>query len=122
MHCGGANHSPITDLFVPLLQALMEEDNLLLEIFNNVIYTTVAMTTTNPTTSVATASLHTDAAPVVVPTRRKVAQPRGSSSLSKPLPWNRLRPFILECELSDHPDRVFARQLIENLRQGCKIG
>ena len=58
----------------------------------------------------------------MVPTRREAAPPRGSSALSKPLPWTPLRPFILECELSDHPDRVFVRQLIDNLRQGCKIG
>ena len=57
---------------------------------------------------------------MAVPTRHKAAPPRGNSGLSKPLPWTPLRPFILE--LSDHPDRVFVRQLIENLRQGCKIG
>jgi len=33
-----------------------------------------------------------------------------------------LQPFILEHELSDHPDKVFVRQLIDNLRQDCAIG
>ena len=39
-----------------------------------------------------------------------------------PLPWTPLRPFILERKLWNYPNRVFVRQLIDNLRQGCAIG
>jgi len=45
-----------------------EEDNLLLETPNNAPHPIVAMTTTNPTASIETASLLTDAALVVIPT------------------------------------------------------
>jgi len=50
------------------------------------------------------------------------ASQRSSPSLIKPPSWTPLRPFILECELRNHPDRVFVRQLINNLQQGCTIG
>ena len=33
-------------------------------------------------------------------------------SLSMPTPWTPLRPFILEHELSDHPDQAFAKSLL----------
>ena len=33
-----------------------------------------------------------------------------------------LRPFILEWELSSHPDKVFVELLLSDIRQGCDIG
>ena len=30
--------------------------------------------------------------------------------------------YVLECELSDHPDKAFVRQLIHDLQHGCTIG
>jgi len=41
---------------------------------------------------------------------------------TRPLPWTPLQPFILEWELSNHPDKAFVRQLIHNLQHGCNIG
>ena len=52
----------------------------------------------------------------------RTAWQRGSPVLVKPPPWTPLRPFILERELCNYPDKVFVRQLIDSLRQGCKIG
>ena len=40
----------------------------------------------------------------------------------RPLPWTLLQPFMLEWELSNHPDKAFVRQLIDNLQHGCNIG
>ena len=42
--------------------------------------------------------------------------------LSKPTPWIPLRLFILACQLSDHPDQAFVKQLINDLYHGCFIG
>ena len=36
--------------------------------------------------------------------------------------WTLLRPFILEWEVNNHPDKAFVRQLIHNLQYGCNIG
>ena len=33
-----------------------------------------------------------------------------------------IRPLILECELANHPDKAFVRQLISDLQHGCCIG
>ena len=41
---------------------------------------------------------------------------------TRPLPWTPLRPFMLEWELSNHPDKAFVRQLIDDLQHGCNIG
>ena len=56
------------------------------------------------------------------PTLPRAAWQRGSPVLVKPLPWTPLRPFILERKLCNYPDKVFVKQLIDNLRQGCTIG
>ena len=40
----------------------------------------------------------------------------------KSKPWTPIRPFILECELSNHPDKAFVKQLIYDLQHGCTIG
>ena len=47
------------------------------------------------------------------------------ASLLTPLklqPWAPICLFILKCELSNHPDRAFVKQLSYNLQQGCTIG
>ena len=33
-----------------------------------------------------------------------------------------LRPLILECELTDHPDKAFVKLLLSDITQGCNIG
>ena len=81
-----------------------------------------AATSTGSCVTERTASMCTDARSVVGPTRPRAAWQEGSPALVKPPPWTPLRPFILECELSNYPDKVFVRQLIDNLRQGCTIG
>ena len=40
----------------------------------------------------------------------------------KPTPWTPLRPFVLKRELSDHPDKAFVKELINDLSHGCSIG
>ena len=42
--------------------------------------------------------------------------------LAKPQPWTPIRSFILEHELSIHPDKAFVKQLIYDLQHGCAIG
>jgi len=59
---------------------------------------------------------------VVETTQGQGAQSMGCLVPTKPLPWTPLRPFILERELRNFPDKVFVRQLIDNLRHGCSIG
>ena len=48
--------------------------------------------------------------------------PTGIGPLSKPTPWTPLQPFILECELSNHPDNAFVKQLTNDLLHGYFIG
>jgi len=67
-------------------------------------------------------NFHTDVTFVPGHTQPRTASQRGSFSLIKPPPWTPLRPFILECKLCSYPNRVFARQLIDDLQQGCDIG
>ena len=46
----------------------------------------------------------------------------GACLPNKPLPWTPIRPFILEWELSNYPDKAFVEQLIHDLLHGCSIG
>lgn len=46
----------------------------------------------------------------------------GLSTSLKPQPWTPIWPFMLKCELSNHPDKAFVRQLIYKLQHGCTIG
>ena len=48
--------------------------------------------------------------------------PTGIGPLSKPTPWTPLPPFVLERELSNHPDSAFVKQLINDLCHGYFIG
>jgi len=59
---------------------------------------------------------------VVGPALVRTAPLWGSPDLIKLPPWTPLRPFILERKYWNYPNRVFIRQLIDNLRQGCAIG
>ena len=55
--------------------------------------------------------------------QHKFAQPSGTPRLPiKSQPWTPIRSFLLERELSFHPDKVFVRQLIDDLQYGCSIG
>ena len=95
----------LTVLFAPLLHAMLEDHNHLLLITSN-----KPTRSTGPTVTEATANFLTGA-----------AWQRGSLILIKPPPWTPLWPFMLERELCNYLDRVFVRQLIDNLRQGCTI-
>ena len=62
---------------------------------------------------------------VEVPTQDSSAPtPFGSylRSLEYRGPHSPLQPLILECELSNHPDRAFVELLLSDIRQGCDIG
>jgi len=87
-------------------------------------YSTLTRTTTltRQAIIVQTADSLTDVRSVADPIRVNTALPKGSSVLIKPLPWTPLRPFIIERKLSNYPDQVFVRQLIDNLQHGCAIG
>ena len=41
---------------------------------------------------------------------------------TRPQPWSPIRLFALERELSLHPDKVFVKQLLNDLQHGCSIG
>ena len=64
----------------------------------------------------------TNATAVEVTTLPGAAHSVGSPDLNIPLPWTPIRPFILERELSNYPNKAFVRWLINNLRHGCAIG
>ena len=72
--------------------------------------------------SAHSATIPTNATVVEVITRPGAAHFVGSPDLDKPLPWTSIRPFILERELSNYPNKAFVRRLINNLRHGCVIG
>jgi len=58
-----------------------------------------------------------------VSTEVETTQGQGAHQWAASPPLNPpLRPFILERELCNFPDKVFVRQLIDNLRHGCSIG
>ena len=57
----------------------------------------------------------------VVPTTVPGSAPTGTVPLTKPTPWTLLRPFILEHELSNHPDQAFVKRLINDFCHGCFI-
>jgi len=79
-----------------------------------VLLPTHARTLTTPIVTMPTVDSSTDVRHVVDPTWHKVAPCQGNSALSKSLPWTPLQLFIIKRELSNHPDKVFARQLIDN--------
>ena len=65
----------------------------------------------------------TDVKSVVPVIQHEFAQPLGTPRLPiKSQPWTPIRSFLLERELSFHPDKVFVRQLIDDLQHGCSIG
>ena len=74
-----------------------------------------------------TATMHTATTPtnvtaVEMTTRLGAAHSVGSPGLVKPLPWTPIRPFVLERELSNYPNKAFVRRLIDNLQHGCAMG
>ena len=111
----------LTALFIPLLHTLLEDHNQPLPITSNEL-TKCAKISTDPTATERIANFHIDVRSVPGPTLPRAAWQRGSPVLIKPPPWTPLRPFILEHKLCNYPDKVFVRQLIDNLRQGCTIG
>ena len=81
----------------------------------------LAMLSTTPTAVVFPVPSYTcvkSVAPAIVP----ASVPTKTVWLSKPTPWTPLQPFILERELSNHPDKAFVMRLINDLCHGCFIG
>ena len=111
----------LTVLFAPLLHALLEDPNQLPPITSSEP-TRYAKTSTGPTVTGTAANSRTGVRSVLGCTPPRTAWQRGSPVLVKPPPWTPLRPFILERELCNYSDKIFVRQLIDSLRQGCKIG
>ena len=55
--------------------------------------------------------------------QQEVVQSLGTlKCIDKPQPWTPIRSFLLERELSSHPDKIFVRQLVNDLQHGCSIG
>ena len=79
-----------------------------------------AMISTSTLATDKDASLPTTASDVVPITPYGVVH--NSNPLHKPYPWTPIRSFLLESELSLHPDKVFIRSLIDDLQHGCSIG
>ena len=64
-----------------------------------------------------------DVKSVVPVIQHKFTQPLSTPRLPiKSQPWTPIRSFLLERELSSHPDKIFVRQLIDDLQHGCSIG
>ena len=47
---------------------------------------------------------------------------RNPNPLHKPYSWTPIRSFLLERELSLHPDKAYVKALIDDLQHGCSIG
>ena len=66
--------------------------------------------------------------PMFVNTVVPITQPGAASEQdpsgppTRPQQWSPIRPFALERELSSHPDKVFVKQLVNDLQHGCSIG
>ena len=66
--------------------------------------------------------------PMFVNTVVPITQPGAASEQdpsgppTRPQPWSPIRPFALERELSLHPDKIFVKQLVNDLQHGCSIG
>ena len=58
----------------------------------------------------------------VVPTTVPGTAQAKAVLFNKPKPWTPIRPFILERELSNHPNKTFVEELIHDLCYGCTIG
>ena len=83
-----------------------------------------AKTLTTVFAAVQNASLPTAVSTAEPTTQQKTVLPRwvGPDVLLKPQPWTPIRSFVLERELSNHPDKAFVRQLTHDLQHGCAIG
>ena len=74
-----------------------------------------------PPVATRTAHSSTNASSAELTTVLSTAQ-TGAALLNKPKPWTPIRPFILERELCNHPDKAFVTKLIHDLGHGCTIG
>ena len=96
--------------------------------FTNILYQPIqtenaASITTALHATANTAGLPIIAKPVVAITQLEVAPNQQLSNF--PLDPNHglpIRSFLLECEVSSYPDKIFVRQFIDDLLLGCSIG
>ena len=134
--------SPISVLFVPILQSsyladsgTTLSDNTIQEsaeaqLLTNTIcqgtqdrYLDTAKTSTIHHVHESDVSLPIIANSAMPITQHGIAHTQDPSGPpTRPQPWSPIRPFILECELSFYPDKVFVRQLVHDLQHGCSIG
>ena len=139
-HCGAVTHYPTIVLFVPPLQSSLLIDNGMLtegnqthnlpvtQPFTNILYQPIqtenaASITTALHATANTAGLPIIAKPVVAITQLEVAPNQQPLKLpTGPQPWTPIRSFLLECEVSSYPDKIFVRQFIDDLQLGCSIG
>ena len=83
----------------------------------------IAGISTTPHANICNVNLLTDVKSVVPVIQHKFTQPLGTPRLPiKSQPWTPIRSFLLEHELSFHLNKVFVRQLIDDLQHGCSIG
>ena len=83
----------------------------------------IAGISTVPHTNACNVNSLTDVKSVVPVIQYEFAQPLGTPRLPiKSQPWTPIQLFLLERELSSHPNKVFVRHLINYLQHGCSIG
>ena len=82
----------------------------------------IAGISTMPHANACNVNSLSDVKSVVPVVQHEFAQPLGTPRLPiKSQPWTPIRSFLLERKLSSHPDKVFVRQLIDDLQHGCSI-
>ena len=85
-------------------------------------------TSPSPTSAAISTGAHASAAHAAfaIAAQSAPAQPMGRGTVPLPIDQQQLvtpiRPLQLERELAQHPDQGFVRQLLHNIRHGCRIG
>ena len=98
------------------------------QLLTNILYQPIqpedaALITTPLHVTANTAGFPIIAKPVVAITQLEFAPNQQPLKLpTRPQPWTPIRSFLLKCELSFYPDKIFVRQLIDDLQLGCSIG
>ena len=101
-------------LFVQVGKILTADgDTLMLD--SHLLPVTTSMSPPAPEPAAVSYMPATNVAPLTIPV--DFASQGAERGLRTPI-----RPLILECELANHPDKAFVRQLISDLQHGCCIG
>ena len=145
VHCGARTHYPKIVFFVPNLCMNPEEDHThyppqhpLEDSTHHLLYPTLDNPVTvdrpwhsqaandhnrpvMPSTIQSAINFPATCMKCVVPITVPGSALTRTVPFSKPTPWTPLQSFILERELSDHPDQAFVKQLINDPCHGCFI-